>query len=93
VFQVHAKGAPGAATLTGINQGFVSGDVIPADDDCFDAIVQVKFNGGFGRFRNATGTATIRLTSKPVGFVDNGSWVVPSKLLSEVGTITGRLYR
>ena len=63
----------------------------------FYAIVPVKFNGGFGRFENATGTATIQLTSAPVGLIEiddeNPPTVAPSKLLSEVGTITGMLYK
>ena len=60
----------------------------------FYAEVPIYFNGGFGRFSNATGTAMIRLHAKPVGPVE----VAPgdfehSILLWEYGTIEGNLQR
>jgi hypothetical protein len=59
----------------------------------FDATVPIRFNGGFGRFESAWGTATIRLQSKPVGFIEVAPDVMaPSTLISEVGTIRGTVY-
>jgi hypothetical protein len=134
-------GAPGAATILGVNQSFIPNELASNLDGCFegadlkfvgglsensivamfedlsvlnivkdndasepsfscfdfqtsrfDATVQVKFNGGFGRFENATGTGTIRLTSSPVGLIEIDDGVfAPSKLGSEVGTLTGTL--
>ena len=47
----------------------------------FDAVVSIKFAGGFGRFEEASGEGTIVLESNPV--------TPESPLLSEVGSITG----
>ena len=59
-----------------------------------DATVELQFNGGFGRFENAKGTALLQLTSYPVGMIEVEPGVfAPSTLVSEVGTITGTLYR
>jgi hypothetical protein len=63
-------------------------------DGRVDATVFLRFNGGFGRFQNATGTATLRLTSYPVGMIEVAPGVFePSTLRSEIGTVTGTLYR
>jgi hypothetical protein len=59
-----------------------------------DATVELEFNGGFGRFENATGTAILHLSSSPVGIIEVEPDVfAPSTLRSEVGAFTGSLYR
>ena len=58
----------------------------------FYAQIQLKFSGGFGRFEEATGKATLRLTGSPVGMIPVGiesDMTLPSGLISEVGTING----
>jgi hypothetical protein len=63
--------------------------------DCGDGVggvyidTPVYFNGGFGRFSNATGEARLKIHACPVGMVADG----PSYLMWEYGTITGTLHR
>lgn len=47
----------------------------------FDAVVSIKFTGGFGRFEGASGEGTVRLESKNV--------IPGSPLISEIGTLKG----
>lgn len=131
MFPLQANGAPGSATLFGINQGDAGN--VPAGnlDGCFeganlkliptqlnenslvatfedlsvlnmaidetrvgegflcirffparfDAVVRIKFTGGFGRFEGASGEGTIRFEAKAV--------IPGSPLVGEIGTIKG----
>jgi hypothetical protein len=139
LFQVEAKGSPGAAKIIGLNRSFLPS--LPANDmdGCFEgadlkltgglnenslvavfqdgsllnmlrepggfaciefatgrfyAEVPIYFNGGFGRFGNATGTALIRIHAQPVGRVDVAPGVSEhSILMGEYGTIEGRIQK
>ena len=47
----------------------------------FDAVVSIKFTGGFGRFEGASGEGTIRVEAKAV--------IPGSPLVGEIGTLKG----